>query len=376
MSDSWPMIGRGSELATIADGLRRATGTVVVGEAGVGKTMLVREVQRRIEAEGGRTDLVLCSRWSEFPLQPIADRAAGVRDGDGDGAATVVVDDAHLLDDESADLLWRLAGTGRALVVATVRAGEQVPERVARLWADGACDRLDLAPLGEHDVRALLEVVLGGDVEDRLPRLLASRAAGNALLVRELVRSTLASGAIVRSHEVWRLEGELPVGAGVGELIRGALTDVDTDERHAVELLAIAEPLQLDIAQSEISASVIDALERRRVVALQQTVDGPVLTLGHPLYGEVIRAEVASYRLRRLRLALIDAIHRAPAPGPREVLRSALWRVEMGDAADPDELLAAARLARSFSATAAERLARAAYDADGSVAAPCCWRRR
>jgi DNA-binding CsgD family transcriptional regulator len=360
------MIGRGHELATIVGSLERRTGTVVVGEAGVGKTMLVREVQRHVDASGGRSDLVLCSRWSEFPLQPFADPA----DGPGATAATVlVVDDAHLLDDESADLLWRLAGTGRALVVATVRAGGQVPERVARLWADGACDRLDLAPLGEHDVRALLEVVLGGDVEDRLPRLLANRAAGNALLLRELVRSALASGAIIRSHELWRLDGELPVGAGVAELIRAGLTDFDADEMQAVELLAIAEPLQLDIAQIEISAPVIDSLERRRIVALQQTVDGPVLTLGHPLYGEVIRAGIAPYRLRRLRLALIDAIHRAPSPGPREVLRSALWRVELGEAAGPDELLATARLARSFSATTAERLARAAYEAGGSVAA-------
>lgn len=369
MTAGWPMIGRGHELGTILAGLQRGTGTLVVGEPGVGKTMLVREVQRQIEGSGRRTDLVLCSTWSDFPLQPFADGAGGVGGVEASSATVLVVDDAHLLDDESADLLWRLAGTGRALVVATVRSGEQVPERVARLWADGACDRLDLAPLGEDDVRALLEVVLGGDVEDRLPRLLTNRAAGNALLLRELVRSALASGGISRSHEVWRLEGELPVGAGVAELIRGGLIDFDADELQAVELLAIAEPLQLDIAQAEISAAVIDALESRRVVALQQTVDGPVLTLGHPLYGEVVRAEIAPYRLRRLRLGLIDAIRRAPAPGPREILRSALWRVELGEPADPEELLAAARVARSFSATTAERLARAAYEAGRSVEA-------
>jgi DNA-binding CsgD family transcriptional regulator len=363
---NWPLIGRDREVATILGGLRRGVGAVVVGDAGVGKTMLAREVKRRLDADGGQTELVLCSRWSGFPLQPFADD--GVERGNA-AATILVVDDAHLLDDESADLLWRLAGAGRALVVATVRAGEQVPERVARLWADGACDRLDIAPLREHDVRALLEIVLGGDVEDRLPRLLTNRAAGNALLLRELVRSALASGVITRSHEVWRLEGELPVGAGVAELIRGALTDFDADERQALELLAIAEPLPLDIAHAEIGAPVIDALERRRVVALQQTIDGPVLTLGHPLYGEVIRADIAPYRLRRLRLALIDAIHRAAFPGPREILRSALWRVELGEPADPGALLAAARLARSFSASTAERLARAAYEADRSVEA-------
>jgi hypothetical protein len=76
----------------------------------------------------------------------------------------LVVDDAHLLDDESAELLWRFAGGGGVHVVATVRAGERAPDRVTRLWADGARSRLDLAPLAKGDVRALLELVLDGDV--------------------------------------------------------------------------------------------------------------------------------------------------------------------------------------------------------------------
>ena len=42
-------------------------------------------------------------------------------------------------------------------------------------------------------------------MEDRLPRLLARRAGGNALLLRELVRAGLDSGAISRGQNVWRL---------------------------------------------------------------------------------------------------------------------------------------------------------------------------
>jgi ATP-dependent Clp protease ATP-binding subunit ClpA len=50
VKQTWPIIGRDTELAMIADGLRRGVGTVVVGEAGLGKSVLAGEVQRRLLA--------------------------------------------------------------------------------------------------------------------------------------------------------------------------------------------------------------------------------------------------------------------------------------------------------------------------------------
>jgi hypothetical protein len=285
---------------------------VVVGEAGVGKTMLAREVRRRLDAGGWHTELVLCSARVGFSLPALAHAATteGANElrrvgrsrclPDSSKPTVLLVDDAHLLDDESSELLWRVAGGGEALVVATVRSGTRVPDRVARLWADGECTHLPLAPLAEGDVRALLEIVLGGDVEDRVPRLLVRRAAGNALLLRELVRSGVDSGALERSHEVWRLAGELPIAAGATDLIRGNLAGLDSDELRALQLLAICEPLRLEIAESIIGHGLMEALEDQRILTMDETVDGPVLTFGHPLYGEVLRADIAPLRMRRL----------------------------------------------------------------------------
>jgi hypothetical protein len=309
---TWPIIGRESEIASILADLRRGVGAVVVGEAGVGKTMLAREVRRRLDAGGWHTELVLCSARVGFSLPALAHAATteGANElrrvgrsrclPDSSKPTVLLVDDAHLLDDESSELLWRVAGGGEALVVATVRSGTRVPDRVARLWADGECTHLPLAPLAEGDVRALLEIVLGGDVEDRVPRLLVRRAAGNALLLRELVRSGVDSGALERSHEVWRLAGELPIAAGATDLIRGNLAGLDSDELRALQLLAICEPLRLEIAESIIGHGLMEALEDQRILTMDETVDGPVLTFGHPLYGEVLRADIAPLRMRRL----------------------------------------------------------------------------
>lgn len=359
VEQSWPIIGRDTELAMIADQLRRGRGTVVVGEAGLGKSVLVGEVHRRLLAQGRRTRLVVCSGRLDFPL-----RDAGAA---GEKLHTLIVDDAHLLDDDSADLLWRLAHQQQTSVVATVRAGEQAPDRVTRLWTGGICERLDLAPLAMADVRSLLEVVLAGDVEDRLPRQLINRAAGNPLLLRELVRSGVSSGAIMRSQQVWRLAGELPVGSGAADVIRGSLAGLEAGELAAAQLIALHEPLPLQMAETMIGQPVLEALEDKRIAALTETGHGPVLTSGHPLYGDVLRAGIAPLRLRRLRRELIRAFADAPAPGPHDLLRSVLWRLEAGDTLDVSELLAAARLARSISHSTAEALARAAMRAGGSA---------
>ena len=361
MKGVWPMVGREAEFTMIMDGLRRGLGTVVVGEAGLGKSVLVGEVLRRLRAAGRRTELVLCSGGQPFPLHSVVDDAGNV------SLDVLVVDDAHLLDEESADVLWRMARQSNVRVVATVRSNEPVPDRVTRLWTGGSCERLDMAPLAEADVHQLLEMVLGGDVEDRLPRLLIDRARGNALLLRELVRFGVDSGAIVENRQVWRLTGDLPIGAGAADMIRGSLAGLDAGELNAAQLLSVGEPLRLDVAEAVVSRAVLESLEDKRVAALAETADGPALTLGHPLYGEVLRAGIAPLRLRRLRRELIAAFAHAEPPRPHEILRSVVWRLDLDDTLEVDELLAAARLARSRSHSTAERLARAAVTAKRSV---------
>jgi DNA-binding CsgD family transcriptional regulator len=359
MSVAWPVIGRGDELATIIGAVRDGTGCLLVGEPGVGKTIVLRELRRRLAAEGRGAQLVLVTAVAQFPLHGIDAVPASEQ-------PVLVIDDAHLLDAASAAQVWQLAATGTA-VVAAVRAGAPVPADIERLWRADRCRRLELLPFDQADVQVLLETVLGDDVEDRVTRLLTRRTSGNALLLRELVRSAVDSGALVRRHGVWSLAGELPLGSGVRELIRGGLAGLDQAELRVAQLLAVGEPVTLDVADMLVGRPMLEALEEKRVVALQEAVDGPAVTLGHPLYGEVLRADIPALRLRRLRLELAQAIAAAPAVHPRDVVRAALWRLEAGAPGEAASLLAAAGLARAFSAAAAERLAEAAVAAGATV---------
>lgn len=367
MLAQWPVVGRTDELARIRSALRRGVGAVVIGEAGVGKTMLLRELKRRAEDDGHRVQLALAA-GTAFPLAATepAEPPSTEHQSPSPEPQILLVDDAHLLDAESAGIVWRQAATHALLVVVAVRAGEAVPADVDRLWTSGECERLELEPFTEADVRALLESVLGGDVEDRVARLLFTRSGGNALLLRELVRSGVDSGALASRHEVWSLSGELPLGGGVRSLIRGSLTGLTEDELVAAQLLAVGEPIALPIVDVLVAQPVQESLEAQGVVSVQDTVDGLVLTLAHPLYGEVLRDDIATLRLRRLRLHLAQAIEDGSQFTAADAVRVALLRVEAGADQDPAVLLDAARLARTFNASIAERLAEAAVDSGGS----------
>jgi hypothetical protein len=127
-----------------------------------------------------------------------------------------------------------------------VRAQERCPDAVSALWKDRDAVRLDLQPLSEAEVTVLLEaVLLGGTVDGRLTSTVAARSGGNPLYCRKLVRASLAAGTLERVGGTWRLTGQMVVGQRLSELVGervGALSDC---ERTAMELVALAEPIEL-----------------------------------------------------------------------------------------------------------------------------------
>jgi hypothetical protein len=115
----------------------------------------------------------------------------------------VGVDDAHLLDDLSAVLVQRLAVSGVATVVLTVRAGEPVPEAVSRLWRDEQVRRVEIQPLTRAATEDLLRVVLGGPIDSGSTSRLWSLTRGNALFLRHLVDGELESGRLCLVDGLW-----------------------------------------------------------------------------------------------------------------------------------------------------------------------------
>ncbi len=201
MQSAWPFVGRDVPLSEAERLVRVGTGVVVVGDAGIGKTAFGRELQARFGAAGWRTrmDLGRGGPDVERTEPPTGEHASlGV---------LLVVDDAHMLDDDSAEQVWGQAVDGSAVVVATVRSPAQLAAS-AGAWAvalNAAHDAMRYQVDGDLGAAADLVVAAAARVDGALPRCLAddarSRIAADATALEQVADRLAAIGATLAAVE-------------------------------------------------------------------------------------------------------------------------------------------------------------------------------
>jgi ATP-dependent Clp protease ATP-binding subunit ClpA len=149
---SWPLIGRSEEMAAIKAAIMApdASGIVVCGAAGVGKSRIVREAVAAAESQGYECRWVVgTSSARAIPLGAFTVWApSGVTDtgqllrgvieslttASSDAPVVVFVDDAHLLDDLSIFVVHQIVQRGAAKVVLAIRDDEPIPTAVQEIW--------------------------------------------------------------------------------------------------------------------------------------------------------------------------------------------------------------------------------------------------
>lgn len=384
MELSWPLVGRELELQQIERLLRRRRGAILLaGPAGVGKTRLASEALQlaaslglfplKVTATCGAANLPFGAFAHLLPdvalgqdkvtlLRLIADVI--LKQGNGKTVA-LLIDDAHLLDGPSAALTHLLAAGGRSVVLATMRTGEPAADPIVALWKDEVAERLDLEPLSLEQVGALLPAVLGGAVDGATAYLFYRYTQGNALFLREAILSALSTDALDQAQGVWRLRGALPASSRLVELIESRLGRLDGVERRTLTVLAVGEPLELQLLTDIVPAGV-EALEDRGLVRVER--DGRRLTarLPHPLYAEVLRARASALQVRNFAAALGAALHSTGGRRREDPLRLAAWSLDGGRPVPAPVLLRAAATARErYDFDLAGKLARSARESGG-----------
>ena len=391
MLNSWPLVGRSHELELLADVLagEERFAVVLAGKAGVGKTRLASEWLAVAEARGRATARVKAGQAARrLPfgaLAPLLPGATGpsVEPADmlrraradivalgGGRPLVLLVDDAHLLDDASATLVHQLVSSRSAFVIATVRAEAPAPDPIVALWKDELAERLELEPLNRFSIEALLTTVLDGPVSGATLHGLCERSAGNALYLRELVLGGMESGTLSNTDGIWRLSGVPAVSSRLVELIEARLGAVKDPERKVLEALAFGEPLGVGCLRTVASPKKLEELEDRGLIVTGYDGRRLEARLGHPLYGEVIRARIPAMRSQTVRQTLADRVHAAGARRREDALRFATWRLDAGGDMAPDLMVAAARTARNrWDLDLAGRLAEAAVRGGAGIEA-------
>ncbi|MCA9645610.1 MAG: protein kinase [Polyangiaceae bacterium] len=321
------LLGRDRELAQLtslweSSALRPALGCIR-GQAGLGKTALLRELALRMRRGGGLAELVstdasagayslirplLRALWQQeareeptllrlapqvmriLPevgrwfdgVKPVTPHSDAVEDrrqlfaalcewvqvARSGRSVALLVDNAHRADNASLEALRALhaeAGPGICLVL-TVRPDATSRDVALSRLLGGAELDLAVGRLDQPAVSALLSSLFGAiEPYPRLCAELTSAAQGNPALVLELVRELVGAGVIQFSDERWQLPralGDFPVPTSLAEALMKRLKQASGTAQGVIDVLTVAgRALDLDLiaACSEGSDSAIFA---------------------------------------------------------------------------------------------------------------------
>ena len=379
---------------------------VITGEIGVGKSRLAAAFRDGLVADGWTSSHHVASEarraipFSAFtallddagdarnPLQRLLDGAA--RLDSGSAPVLVHVEDGQWLDDESLAFIQQVVESTTATLLVTVRSGHPGSGRVLALARALGLARLEVQPLSRREVADLLTTLVPGISRAEAHRLW-ELTAGNPLYLHELVTRSLEQGGTTQTDEGRVLA--VVDHTGLADVVGGRLDALDAGQQEVVELLAVAPGAALDLLYRSAGTDGVVDLQRRRLVVVVESGRRLVATLAHPIYAEIVtgRMGVATRRIRR-RQVLADVEARGSRRGS-DLVQSAMWATEEGDAVDPQSLLAVARrLSGSFNdvvggspdaaslspvrgglQASAARLAKAAVAAGGGFEAAETW---
>ena len=369
----------------VAELLSQRQSVVVRGAAGMGKTTMVRAVL----AHPLLTDVSIRRAAASVTAQKFSFGALAnilpVESAGSDTAAMMslgiaslrrskprqllVVDDAQVLDDESAALVHHIRVEDVATVLATVRSTDGVPDAVRRITVDGLAEVLDLPGMSDEELLDVAERHLGGVVDRPTARLLCAASEGNPLLLRELLVASQAAELLEHRFGAWSAS-ELMDGATARELMRSRVTAWNPHIQEVARLFAVGGAMPLRIAITVAGRTKV--LEARSAGALVERDDNALFDLSHPVLAETVRSGVSPSGVVDI-LRLLVAASATDPPGTADlVVPRSVWLLELGDrqAGDAAALIAAA--ARSVDIARgdlAERFAEAAIAAGGGEVA-------
>lgn len=370
-------------------------GAVVVADAGMGKSAMAGALAARLESRIPVFRIHTSASLSQVPYGALAPLIADLEPQDTasplaimrallkrlhpnrdakpepSAAPLLIVDDADALDEATADLLAQLVTSGSIRILLLARRITDIPAGIANQVWEGILTRHELQPLSEDQVNELCAQVLGGPVLTGTSTDLARAGGGNPMLVLALLSETVRAGSLESRNGIWLLqEHMLPPEGRLGDLLRAQLSGLTRDERDALEIIALAEPLPAAIAFELGLHRAVDALTEAKLVRVSS---GPsrLLQPMHPLYGEVVRRLVPAARSARLRQRLLAAAQSSRGEGsPENLLRWVSWSLDCGAPVSDAALIEAAyRANNAFDSAAALRLADAVKGPERALAA-------
>lgn len=299
---------------------------LVSGEAGIGKTRLLRELLDDLS-----TDVQVFSAAAEpgslgksFDLaaqlappgsaHPAVDALAAIGAAATGRGAVVVVEDLHWIDVDSAafiDDVARQAWPALAIIAtyrsSDLRRGAPGGDLVLRLERRNEVEHVRLDRLGRNEVGAMMAAIVGAPVSSAAVEAVARRSDGVPFVVEELMRCTDVDSCSRDIFDVqlpWSLE----------EAVRHQLADLTTAERTLVDALAVfAQPAGFEVLTGITGLAEDDLITQLRSLVARGVIVEPRedrLWFGHALMADSVLHQLLGRERRRLHERCFETLSR------------------------------------------------------------------
>ena len=256
----------------------------------------------------------------------------------------LIVDDAHDLDEATAGILAELAAAGWAKLLVGAAARPGLPEPLLQLWFEGIAERHDLRPLTLAQTTEMLEGELGSQVLPNVAEILWEASGGNPMLLNGLLDDARNDGTLLRRNGVWLFTRHLNShGDRLTDVVRRQLLLRSPEERQALNLVALAEPVSRELIESVAGEEAVGSLIDSELIRVTDAATGE-LRLWHTVYGDTLRNLISPARSLQLRQSLLRKMDSEPTSA-EGLLRHVSWSIECGAEVEDRQLLRAAVLA-------------------------------
>jgi DNA-binding CsgD family transcriptional regulator len=367
------LVGRDHELSGALEALTAGHGVILAGPNGSGRTGLAAAVAHAAERRGNAPVWVVAgTSLSTVPFGAFGWLLGG-GDGPSDTAATLgrivsalrghggsaltvlVIDDAHLLDDRSADAVMQAVAVRAVAVLATTDGDAPLRPWLARLAGDGFVRTVPLAPLTPGEAADVIERVLDGPVAHTTAELVWRWSGGLPGIVHAVVTRGRDAGRFRPIGGRWWWSGPPLVPGEIAGSLDRLLAGTDPAVGMALDVVALGEPLELDVVEALVGEAALVELERQGLIAIQACDGTPVVHVRTPLVAAQRLAAMTPLRRRRAARELLATV--PPRPTTVDLVRRALWHLDGDVPADPEVLIAASSTLRLTNPELARRLA-------------------